>query len=121
MATRKGDGPDGAPSAATSGGGIAPPLWRKVEIRGSLYARDENGRIAKVADPEPLALPRPDVWFGVCWREEAGGYVATVVESRDGVTISRIEVLEDDGLLNPAWEALVVAVRARWEKERYGR
>lgn len=89
--------------------------------RGPLYARDENGRITKVADPEPLALPRPDVWFGVCWREEAGGYVATVVESRDGVNISRIEVLEDDGLLNPAWEALVVAVRARWEKERYGR
>lgn len=108
-----------AKSAQTSSPEPVVPLWRRVETRGSLFTRDENGRIAKVPDPEALTLPRPDVWLGVCWRD--GEYVAVLVESRNGVDITRYEILEDDGNLNPAWEALVQAAQARWSKERYGK
>ena len=106
-------------SAMTFGRVAHVPIFRRIETRGSLYARDENGRIAKVPEPEPLDLPRPDVWIGRVWRD--GEYLACVCESDDGVTLSRYHVLEDDGNLNPAWEAIVKYVQARWAKERYGK
>jgi hypothetical protein len=96
-----------------------PPMWRLTTSSGPLYARDEGGRIQKMPEPERLELPRPDVWIGRVWRD--GEYLACVCESDDGVTLSRYHVLEDDGNLNPAWEAIVKYVQARWAKERYGR
>ena len=113
--------PGTPPPGTTSGERIVVPGWRKIETRGPLYARDENGRIAKLPDPEPLKLPRPDVWIGRVYREETGGYAAVVVESRDGVEISRYEVLEDDGNLNPAWDAISRYVAGKWLMERYNK
>ena len=109
----------GTPSPdTTSSPAAVVPVFRWIETSGPLYARDENGRIARVADPEPLDLPRPDVWVGRVWRD--GEYIAVVCESDDGVTLSRYHVIEDDGLLTNAWEAISKWVTMRWRKERFG-
>ena len=106
-------------TSGTNAAECVPPGWRRIASRGPIYTRDQNGRMAKAEEAEPLELPRPDVWIGRVWRD--GEYIAAVCESDDGVTLSRYHVLEDDGNLNPAWEAISKYVAAKWLAERYGK